>query len=69
MAREAIRDNLSEVFVKTGNNKYPVILDCAKVFIEKQKPLDCQAASWGSYKHYNTMKILVDISPSGFITF
>ena len=46
LPREAIRDNLPEAFIKTGNNKYRVILDRAEVFIEKPKSLDCQAAAW-----------------------
>ena len=69
MPREAIRDNLPEAFIKTGNNKCRVILDCAEVFIERPKSLDCQAATWSDYKHHNTIKFLVGISPSGFITF
>ena len=28
LPREEIRDNLSEAFMKTGNNECPVILDC-----------------------------------------
>ena len=67
LPREIIRDDLPEPFINTGNNKCQVILDCA-VFIERTKPLDCQVATWSDYKHYNT-KILVGISPSGFITF
>ena len=69
MPREAIRDNLPEAFIKTGNNKCRVILDCAEVFIERPKSLDCQPATWSDYKHHNTIKFLVSISPSGFITF
>ena len=69
LPREAIRDNLPEAFIKTGNNKCRVILDCAEVFIERPKSLDCQAATWSDYKHHNTIKFLVGISPSGFITF
>ena len=45
LPREAIRDNLPEAFIKTGNNKCRVILDCAEVFIERPKSLDCQAAT------------------------
>ena len=67
LPREAIRDNLPEAFIKTGNNKCRVILDCAEVFIERPKSLDCQAATWSVYKHHNTIKVLVGISPSGFI--
>ena len=56
LPREPIRDNLPEAFVKTENDKCPVILDCAEVFIEIPKPLDCQAAACFDYKHHNTIK-------------
>ena len=46
LPREAILDNLSEAFIKTGNNKCTVILDCVEVIIERPKPLDCQSATW-----------------------
>ena len=69
LPRESIRHNLPEVFIETGNNKCRVILDCAEVFFKKPKSLYCQAATWSDYKHHNTKKYLVGISPSGFITF
>ena len=31
--------------------------------------MDYQPATWSDYKHHNTIKPLVGISPSGFITF
>ena len=69
LPREAVRDNLPEAFIKTGNNKFRVILDCAEVFIERPKSLDCQAATWSDYKHHNPIKFLVGIPPSGFNIF
>ena len=60
---------MSKTFIKTGNNKCQNILDCAEVFIERPKSLNWQAATWSNYKHHITVKFLVDISPSGFITF
>jgi hypothetical protein len=69
LPREAIRDNLPECFKKSGHYKCRVILDCAEVFIERPKGLDNQAATWSDYKHHNTLKFLVGISPSGYITF
>ena len=45
LPREAIRDNLPEAFIKTGNNKCRIILDCAEFIIERTKPLDCQAVT------------------------
>ena len=56
LPREAIRDIFPEAFIKTGNNNCQVILDCAEAFIERPKPLDCQAATWSDYKHHNTIK-------------
>ena len=37
-------------------SKCRVILDCAKVFIERPKLLDCQAATWSDCKQQNTIK-------------
>ena len=61
LPREAIRDNFPEAFIKTGNDNCRVILGCAEVFIERAKPLDCQAATWSDYKHHNTIKCLVGL--------
>ena len=69
LPQEAIGDNLTEAYIKTGNNKCWVILDCEEAFNEKPKSLDCQAATWPDYKHHNTVKLIVGISPSGTITF
>ena len=60
---------MPEAFIRTGNNKCRVFLDCPEVFIERPKSLDCQDPTWSEYKHHNTIKFLVGISPSGFITF
>ena len=69
LPQEALRDNLSEAFNKTGNNKCRVFLDSAEAFIERPKSSDFQAATCSNSKHHNTIKFLVGISPSGFITF
>ena len=60
---------MPQAFIKTGKNKCRVILECAEVLTERPKPLGCQAETWSDYKHHNTRKNLVGISPSGFITF
>ena len=64
LPQEAIRDNLPEAFIKTGNNKCRVIVDCAEVFIERPKSWDCQGAPWSDYKHHNTIKFLSVFSPN-----
>ena len=67
--RESIRDNLLEIFLKSGYGKCPVIIDCVEVFIERPKSLSAQAATWSDYKHHNAFKFLVEITPTGFILF
>ena len=68
--REAIRDNLPTVFKHTNHSKIRYIIDCSEVvYIERPKAVHLQAATWFDYKHHNTLKFLIGISPSDFITF
>lgn len=46
-----------------------VIIDCTEIPLEKPSDLECQAATFSTYKHCNTVKALVGISPSGVPTF
>ena len=69
LPRESIRDSLPEIFMKTGHRKCRVIIDCTEVFIERSKSLLNQASTWSDYKHHNTIKFLVRITPSGYISF
>ena len=39
------------------------------MFIERPKSLSAQAATWSDYKHHNTIKFLVGITPTRFISF
>ena len=39
------------------------------VFIQKPKIPSSQKITWSSYKHWNTAKLLVGITPTGFIFF
>lgn len=69
LPRESIRDNLPKLFKSAGHSNCRVILDCTELFIERPKSLFNQAATWSDYKHHNTIKYLVGISPTGFISF
>ena len=69
LPRDSILNNLPHCFNKKGYSKCRIIIDCAEVFIERPKSLEMQYATWSEYKHHNTIKFLVGISPSGFITF
>lgn len=61
---------------KTLPDTYPskyadtrVILDCIEFFINKPQNCSGQAATYSQYKHHNTVKVLIGISPVGLITF
>ena len=69
LPRESIRDNLPEILAKTGHGKCHVIIDCSEVFIERSKSLLNQASTWSDYKHHNTIKFLIGITPGGYISF
>ena len=45
------------------------IIDCSEIFIQKPSDLKLQAATWSDYKHHNTLKFLIAITPQGSICF
>ena len=53
-------------------NSYPstlIIIDCTEIFIEIPSSMKSQSQTWSQYKHHNTWKALVGISPNGAFTF
>ncbi len=40
-----------------------------EIFIEKPCDLLCRAATWSNYKHYNTAKYLISVTPQGTVNF
>jgi len=52
--------------------KYPNLrckIDCSETFVERPRDLKLQACTWSDYKHHNTLKYLVAITPDGMISF
>ena len=45
------------------------IIDCSEIVIEKPKNLDLQFVTWSDYKHHNTTKFLIAVSPNSAITY
>lgn len=45
------------------------VIDCTEFFIQRPSLPSSQRVTWSSYKHHNTVKLLVSISPSGSFTF
>ena len=52
--------------------KYPstrIVIDCTEIFAEVPSSMKAQSQTWSEYKHHNTWKALIGISPTGAITF
>ena len=62
-----IRENLPERFENKRN--VVAIIDCSEIFIETPKNLELQSTTWSEYKHHNTMKFLISVTPSSFINY
>lgn len=43
--------------------------DCTEIFIERPTNLTARARTWSNYKHDNTAKYLVGITPAGAVSF
>lgn len=49
--------------------KVAVVIDCFEIFCNQPKNLLARAQTFSSYKHHNTVKILIGITPQGVISF
>ena len=45
------------------------IIDCSEIIIEQPKNLTAHAQTWSNYKHNNTAKYLIGVTPSGVVMF
>ncbi len=59
---------LSECF-KEKYIRTTCIIDCSEIFIECPSSLSARAETFSNYKHHNTVKFLVAVSPTGAIIF
>ena len=67
--KENILRKLPSVFKHGVYSKSRVIIDCTEMFIERARNLTLRATPWSSYKHHNTIKVLVGITPNSVISF
>ena len=49
--------------------KVAVIIDCFEIFIKRPFNLKAPCQTWSNYKHNNTDKYLIDVTPQGVISF
>ncbi|KAL3831392.1 hypothetical protein ACJMK2_023144 [Sinanodonta woodiana] len=68
-SQEERRLTMPMEFRKYFGLKIAVIIDCFEIFIERPSNLVARAQTWSSYKHHNTVKYLIGISPQGAISY
>ena len=56
-------------FQYSFGKKVTVIIDCFEVFMGKPSNLLARAQTLSNYKHHDTIKILIGITPQGSISF
>lgn len=59
--------NLPRAFTDFPNTQ--IILDCTEFFIQKPSSLLAQNLTWSEYKHNNTVKVLIGVTPAGLVNF
>ena len=67
--RESIRKTMPFCFRPHYGLRVTSIIDCFEIFIEKPSDLLAKSCTWSQYKHYNTAKYLISITPQGVISF
>ena len=67
--RENLWKTMPMCFKYAFGNKVTVIIDCFEVFIEKPTNLMARAQTFSSYKHHNTIKILVSLLKGLFLLY
>ena len=67
-SRETVDEYMPEKFKKYFP-RTRVIIDCTELYIQRPRDPDAQHKTYSSYKSWNTLKLLIGISPVGNITF
>ena len=67
--RESLQKTMPFCFRPNYGLKVTSIIDCFEIFIEKPSDLLAKSCTWSQYKHYNTAKYLISITPQGIISF
>ena len=65
----ALHKTMPQCFIDSFRYKTTVIIDCFEIFINRATNLMTRAQTFSNYKHHNTVKVLIGISPQGTISF
>ena len=68
-SRQVLLDSTPMCFRKHFGRKVIIIIDCFELFIDRPKNLLARAQTYSVYKHHNTVKFLIGISPQGVVSF
>ena len=66
------RDSLRKTMPMVFRKHYPkcvVIIDCFEIFLDPPTNLLARAQTFSSYKHHNTLKYLIGVTPQGTVSF
>ena len=63
-----VGENMPKCF-KRHFRRCRCIIDCTEIFMERPTNLTARAQTWSNYKHNNTIKYLVGITPAGAVSF
>ena len=66
---DILQKTMLACFQESFGKKVDVILDCFEIFIERPSNLFARACMWSSYKHHNTVKVLLGTTPQGVISY
>ena len=67
--RDVLQKTMPACFQESFGEKVAVILDCFEIVIEWPSNLFARACTWSSYKHHNTVKVLLGTTPQGVISY
>ncbi|XP_070180904.1 uncharacterized protein [Littorina saxatilis] len=56
-------------FLHSFGKKVTVIIDCFEIFMETPSSMDPKCKTFSHYKHHNTMKFLIGITPQGSVSY
>ena len=67
--RDELRRTMPECFQSNFGDKVTIIIDCFEVFVQRSSTVFAKACTWSSYKHHNTIKLLIGITPQGVVSY
>ena len=63
-----IQGTLPPVFRERYPTTYAIV-DCSEIFLETPSDLHLQSSTWSNYKHHNTAKFLIAVTPNGCVSY